>query len=428
MSTVIPVVIILVGFAFLRIPIYLCILGATLYLQTFVNHIPLAGTFNAMIESIAKSSLLCIPFFVLAGNFMQGSSLGGRLINLFVAIFRRVKGGFAIAAVVANAFFGAISGSSPAAVATFGNIIYRPLEKYYGPKLALGLLTSSGALSIIIPPSITLVIYGVAVNASISKLFMAGMFPGILIVIIVSSYLIFKCPHLPKEETDSADSNSALTMSVGRAFIESIPVLILPLIILGGIYGGIFTPTEAAAVASVYACLAALALRDIKIRDLPKILFGSVKTTGQLMILIASSCAFAQAAIVAQLPNMISSVFGSLSQVQFLLVLNLVLLVVGCLFETGSAVLILAPLLIPTAKALGIDDVHLGIVFTVNLAIGMFTPPFGLNIFVVQSVLGKHMGEISRSVVPFIILYFGACLIITYVPQIALFLPNLLFG
>jgi len=422
-TSVAVLLLIIVGFSALRIPIYLTLLTATLYLQNFVNHMSMQASFQALVETIAKSSLLCIPFFILAGNFMQVSTLGDRLVNLFVTLLKRVRGGFAIAALVANAFFGAISGSSPAAVATFGNVIFKPLEKLYGTKTSLGLLTSSGALSIIIPPSITLVVYGVATNSSVAKLFMAGLLPGILIVLIVSVYLIIKCKPVSDEEVEAITGKTSL----GKAFLNSLPVMVLPIIILGGIYGGIFTPTEAAAVAAIYACVGALALRDLKLSDIPKVLINSCKTAGQLMVLIASSCAFAQAVVVAQIPAMIQRALAGTGKYGFLLLLNLLLLVVGCLFETASAVLILAPLVLPTALALGIDPIHLGIVFTVNLAIGMFTPPFGLNIFVVQGVLHKGMGEISRAVLPFIVLYFGACLILTYVPQISLLLPGLLF-
>ncbi len=412
----------IVGLTLLRVPICLALLAATLYLQVYVNQIPLAGTFNALVETIAKSSLLCIPFFVLAGNLMSGSSLGDRLVNLFVTMFKRFRGGFAIAALLANAFFGAISGSSPAAVATFGNVIFKPMEKLYGTKMSLGILTSSGALSIIIPPSITLVIYGIATNTSIARLFMAGFMPGMLIVAIVSIYMFFTCKPNTAEEIRSVTGDTTFM----KAVVESAPVMVLPVIILGGIYGGVFTPTEAAAVAALYACLASLVLKDLTLKDLPGIIMDTCKTSGQLMIIIAASCAFAQAAIVAQIPIAVSSLFEGTSKFGFLMILNLVLLVVGCLFETGSAILILAPLILPTATQMGIDPVHLGIVFTVNLAIGMFTPPFGLNIFVVQGIFGKGIGEISKAVLPFIVLYFSTCLLLTYVPWIVLFLPRLL--
>ena len=420
MSEMLPLIFIIIGFAVLNVPIYMIILSGTLYLQIWVNDMSLAGTFNTAVESIAKSSLLCIPFFILAGNLMQISSLGSRLVDIFYTILKNVRGGLAMAALIANAFFGAISGSSPAAVATFGPILYKPLDKEYGSKMSLGLLTSSGALSIIIPPSITLVVYAAATSQSVAELFMAGFLPGIAIVILVSIYLAAKSK--PVVVTGRFFEGK----EIGLAFKRSIPVMVLPIIILGGIYGGVFTPTEAAAVAAFYAAIASVVLKDITWRDIPKIVGRSCKTTAQLMIIIASSIAFAQAATLAQLPAMVSEAFTGMGRIEFLLLLNVVLLIVGCFFETSSAVLLLSPLLLPTAMALGIDPVHLGLIFTVNLAIGMFTPPFGLNIFVVQGVLGKKMGEISRAVLPFIIIYIVAVMIITYIPAISLFLPNLL--
>ena len=408
---------------FLRVPIYLVLLTATIYLQQFVNAMPLQAVVQNMVESIAKSSFLAIPFFMLAGNFLSESSLGDRLVNLFIVLFKKIKGGIAIASVVSNAFFGAISGSAPAAVATFSNIIFNPLEKLYGTKLALGVLTSSGTLSTIIPPSITMIIYGVATNTSTAKMFMGGFIPGIFIVLVISAYLMIVCPNVSNEQVTEITGET----NFKKALWEALPVLFLPVLILGGIYGGVFTPSEAAAVASLYACVAAVVIKDITIKDIPGVLMKTAKTAGQLMVIIAAGCAFAQAATVAQLPKYVTGLFEGASQFEFLLILNIVLLIVGCLFEVGSAVMLLGPLLLPTATSLGIDPVHLGVVFAVNLAIGMFTPPFGLNIFVVQGVLKKSMGEVARSIVPFVILYFGACLVITYVPEMTLFLPRLLF-
>ena len=424
---------IIIGLAVLNLPIYVVIFSATVYLQLYVNNMSLAITFNSMVESIAKSSLMCVPFFILAGGFMQTSSLGTRLVDLFAVGMKNVRGGLAISGVLSNALFGAISGSSPAAVATFGRILCKPLDERYGARLSLGVIASSGALSAIIPPSITIIIYAVATSQSTATMFMAGFVPGLLIVAIVSVYLFFRCkpgdrPGDSKKEETKESSLVENTMTVGAAFKRSIPVLVLPVFILGCIYGGIATPTEVAALAAIYAVVCALVLRDFTLKSIPGIIKSSMKTVGQVMILIATSISFAQAANVAGIPRMVTEAFSGFGALQFLLVLNLLLLVVGCFFETSSAILILSPLLLPTALSLGINPVHLGMIFTVNLAIGMFTPPFGLNLFVVQGVLGKSIGETSRAVAPFIVLYFIACLIITYVPRISLFLPQLLLG
>jgi len=210
------------------------------------------------------------------------------------------------------------------------------------------------------------------------------------------------------------------------ALIEGIPVLVLPIIILGGIYGGVFTPTEAAAVAAIYTCVASLLLKDISLKDVPKIVIDSAKMTAQLMIIVASAAVFAQAALVAQVPAAVTAAFSEYDKYTFLIMLNLLLLIVGCFFDVGGAILILSPLLIPTALALGIDPIHLGIVFVVNLAIGLFTPPFGLVLFAMQGTLNKKMSEIAIACIPYFIIYFACCLVITFIPEISMILPRLL--
>lgn len=418
-----PVVLIVVGLAILNVPLYLVILSATIYLQFFVNFVPLDAVYQGMVESLTKPSLMAVPFFVLAGNLIQASSLGTRLIMVFAATLKGVRGGLSIACLFANAFFGAISGSAPAAVATFSKVIYKPMEKAYGERLSIGLLTSSGALSTIIPPSITLIIYGVATETSVAQLFECGIIPGFLIVLAVSIYLFIK----GGKSADAALDDGVEMPSVGYALLKGIPVLVLPVLILGGIYSGVCTPTEAGAIAAAYALIIPIfLLRDIKVQQVPAILLDSIKVTAQIFILVAASIAFAQAATMAQLPHLLGTMLEGLNRWEFLLFLNALLLVVGCFFEPGAAVLILAPLLLPTARGLGIDPLHLGIVFAINLSIGMFTPPFGLNIFVVQSVLKKSPGVIARSILPYLLLYILVLFIVTYIDSISLFLPRLL--
>lgn len=428
LQILLPMVIILVVLAVLNVPLYLAILGATLYLYVFVINVPLGSLFTGIFDGVSKTSFLCIPFFILTGTLMQASTLGRRLVDLFMVILRSTKAGLAIACLLANAFFGAISGSAPAAVATFGPIIYKPLEEAQGPRLATGLITSSGALSTIIPPSITLIIYGIATETSITNLFIAGFLPGIFIVILVSIYLVYQCNrNIRLGQVNWVKMERTTGKEFLQVFKKSIPVLVLPVIILGSIYTGLATPTEAGAISSVYtAVVAILVLKDIKIKELPNKLGSACRVTGQLFILIACSSVFARAMTMAQLPRMVSEGFSNFDQITFLLMLNILLLIVGCFFDTGAAVLILAPLLLPAALNLGINPIHLGIVFTVNLSIGMFTPPFGLNIFVAQSVLGKKMGEITKSLVPFIIVYIIALVFLTYIPQISLILGQIL--
>ncbi|MDR3294919.1 MAG: TRAP transporter large permease [Clostridiales Family XIII bacterium] len=427
-SILVPAAIILVAMAVLNIPLYLAILAATLYIAVFAIRIPVESIFTGIFDNVAKTSFLCIPFFVLTGTLIQASTLGSRLINLFMVVLRSTKAGLAIACLFSNAVFGAISGSSPAAVATFGKIVYEPLAKVQGPALSMGIITSSGALSTIIPPSITLIIFGIATESSVTSLFMAGFLPGILLVAVVSMYLVWRCSKNARLGLyESGVQERPTRTEIGAAFIRAIPVLILPVLILGGIYSGTFTPTEAGAVAAIYSFVVAFFfLKDIPPRQLPRQLADACRVTSQIFILIAVSTCFAQVATMAQLPSMITASFSEFDKITFLLMLNVLLLIVGCFFDTGAAILILAPLLMPAAYSLGIDPIHLGIIFTVNLSIGMFTPPFGLNIFVAQSVLKKPMGEISAALLPYIVLYVAGLLVITYVPEISLVLPRLL--
>ncbi len=415
-NVLLPVIIILFGLIALGMPIYVGILASTVYLQVFVNNMGLTNLFSGMFEGMAKNSLMAVPYFVLAGGFIAASSMGERLMGVFEVFLKRVRGGLAIACVFANAVFGAICGSPPAATATFGKITYEPMVRKYNDNIALGLVTSAGALSSIIPPSMILIVYGIATDSSVGHLFKAGILPGLLIVLFLAVYLVIVCKpkaDAPKEEFVKGERAQALK--------RSLPVLILPVIILGGIYGGIFTPTEAGAVCAIYSfVMSVFVLKDIPLKGIPAVLKTSAKTLGQIFMLIACSTVFGQALNISRAPQFLVEAFSGMNKFEFLLMLNVLLLIMGCFFDSGAAVLILAPLLYPAAQAIGIDIIHLGIVFTVNLSIGMFTPPFGMNIFVAQSVLGQPMSKISKSIIPFVIIYIIALLFITYLPPISL--------
>ena len=425
----IPVVVILLILVALNCPIWVAIFGATLYLQIFVNHMNLTNLLTGIFEACTKTSLLAVPYFILAGSIIASSSLGTRLINIFIALLRNIRGGLAIACLVANAIFGAISGSAPAATATFGKVVYEPLKEAHGKKLSLGLITSSGALSTVIPPSITLIIFGVATETSISRLFICGFLPGIVLVAIVAVYLFIVCKEnaFATSAVNDNREDDIQNLTIKKAFKEGILVLLLPVIVLGGIYSGLCTPTESGAIAALYSFIVAFFVyKDLKPSNLMGIFKDSAKTTAQIFILIAVSTAFAQAATIAQLPLLIQGMFSGVGKIGFLLILNIVLLIVGCFFDSSAAILIFAPMLLGTAVSLGISPLQLGIIFTVNLSIGMFTPPFGLNIFVSQSVLKVSMSDVAKSVLPFIGLYVLGLFLITYIPQISLILPQLL--
>lgn len=412
---IIPIAIMLI-LLMLDFPIYLAILGPTIYLQVFVNDITLQKTFVTMVMGIMKPSILAVPFFVVAGNLISASGIGERLINFIMPKLRAIRGGVPLSSILANAFFGAISGSAPAAVATIGKLTFKPLVKYSGEQMALGVTTSSGCIATIIPPSISLIFFGIATETSIGQLFMAGFIPGLVMVAIVGAYVIVATKSRPVFGEQIAK----------EGFLKILPVLLMPVVVLGGIYGGFFTPVEAGAVSAAYALVAAVFYRELTWEKLKFCLRESTDTVGRLFILVACSLAFAEALTLSGITALINDLIGGLPVIIFLILLNIVLLVAGFFFEPGSIVLILAPIFFPVAVNMGIHPLHLGIIFAVNVAIGMFTPPFGLNIFVVQGVLEQPFEKISRAVVPFIVVYLVSLMIITFVPAISLWLPSML--
>lgn len=418
MPSVLILVLIILALAFIGVPMYLSILAGSLYVLLSLG-IPLTSICTGMYESLAKVGIMAIPFFMVGGEIMSRTSLGERLINLFAVIFRPFRSGLAVACMVANAVFGAISGSAPAATATFGKIIYEPLRDQYDDKTATGLITSAGALSAIIPPSVVMILFATIAEVPIDKLFLCGIVPGILIVVIISIYMSVKTRLQGKGVKQKMPSLRELWV----AFKRSIPVLLMPIIVLGGIYGGAFTPTEAGAFCAVYALVVGVfILKDIKPRELGKIMKTAGTTTGQVFIILAAGTVFSQAVTYAGYDHALKVLFSGLSRVEFLLILNVVLLLIGCFFDGGSAMLVIAPLIVPICEVMGINLLHAGIIITINLTIGVFTPPFGLNIFVAQGVMGKPMGFIGKSVVPYLICYVAALMIITFVPELSLFL------
>jgi len=405
------------------LPIYLAMLGAGVWVLLFVLHLPPQMVVTGVYDSLYKTALAAVPFFLLAGVLVEKSSMSRRLSNLMIALVGRLPGGVPIAGLLANEFFGAMSGSAPAATAAIGKMMYPVIERQYGDRLALGLLTSAGALAIVMPPSITMILYGAAGGVSVGKLFLAGIVPALIIGVIIAGYLVLV--------GRKAQGRLAAAERVGlrRAVKEGALVILLPVVVLGGIYAGIMTPTEAGAVSAVYVlAVAGLVYRDLSLKKLGEALMETVRLIGQIFILIAASGVFAQALTMVQVPQMISRSLGGGGSLVFLLVVNLVFLVLGMLVDPSSAVLVMTPLLLPTAQALGIDLVHLGIVMVVNLAIGMFTPPFGLNLFVAQSVFKRRMEEVVRACLPFFLCYLIALAVITYLPGLYMWLPNMLTG
>jgi C4-dicarboxylate transporter DctM subunit len=372
-----------------------------------------------LFETSEHYTLLAIPFFLLSGAFMTTGGVAKRLIDFANACVGHIRGGLAISAVLACMLFG----SSPATVAAVGSIaIAGMVRSGYPQAFGAGIVCNAGTLGILIPPSIVMVVYAAATEQSVGKLFMAGVVPGLLlgVALMVAIYIVARKMNLPAMPRASLRE----FLSTAR---EAIWGLLLMVIILGGIYTGMFTPTEAAAVAAVYAGFVALFVyKDLTVRDCPKVLLDSGKLTIMLMFIIANAMLFAHVLTTEQIPQTITAwvVDMGLQPWQFLLVVNIVLLVAGAFMEPSAIILILAPILFPIAVQLGIDPIHLGIIMVVNMEIGLITPPVGLNLFVTSAVTGMPLTAVVKAAWPWLMLLLSFLMIITYIPAISLALPN----
>lgn len=376
-------------------------------------------------SSIGKFTLLAIPFFVFAGNVMEKAGISERLIDLANKAVGHKKAGLAIVCVITSCFFAAISGSGPATVAALGVIVIPAMIKAgYDPGMSSALMATSGAIGIIIPPSITYVIYGAIAGVSIGKTFVAGIIPGILmgIALIIACVIMVRKQDLERQEKASPNE-------VWKAFKEAIWGLLMPVIILGGIYGGYFTPTEAAAVSAVYGIIVGVLIyKEVNAKDLYKILVESAVQSAVVMIIVACASLFAWIVTTEGIAAMISNYLLQISNSQFvfLLIVNIVLLIAGCFIDAASALYIFVPIMLPVALQLGYDPIAFGIVMTMNLAIGQVTPPVGVNLYVACGISKISLKEISRKVMPFVLASIIALLLVTYIPQLSMWLPNIM--
>ena len=368
-----------------------------------------------------KPPLLAVPFFVLSGAIMSRGAIAERLVNVARAVFSGMPGGLGIATVIACMFFAAISGSSPVTVITIGGVMYPALVKAgYNERFSTGLVTSAGTLGILIPPSIPMIVYAIFASGTqviqVEDLFLAGVGPGLLIGTLLSLYC-FGVGWNQGERFKASDD------SIKERFIEGFWSLMLPVLILGGIYSGIFTATEAAAISVVYSVLVELLIhRSLKPSDLPNVVGESTILMGSLLVIFAMAVGLNDLLAELELPDRAAAWIRSqdLTPFTFMLILNGFLLLVGCLMDIMSAIMILVPLLAPMAASYGIDPIHLGIVFIVNLELGYLTPPMGLNLFVSSSLFNKSIGEVIRSVLPTLGILAIALMCVTYIPTISL--------
>ncbi|CAG1002873.1 C4-dicarboxylate TRAP transporter large permease protein DctM [Burkholderiales bacterium] len=425
MTTVLLFVMLFV-FMLMGMPIAIALGLSSLLTILLFGQDSLASLALKLFETSEHFTLLAIPFFILSGTFMTTGGVAKRMIRFANACIGHLRGGLAMASVMACMLFAAVSGSSPATVVAVGSIVIAGMARAgYTKAFSAGVICNAGTLGILIPPSIVMVVYGAATETSVGKLFMAGVIPGIVLGLLLMVAIYFRARFLDIPRQARASLREVLV-----AARESIWGLLLLVIILGGIYGGIFTPTEAAAVAAVYAFIVAVFIyRDIDMSHVPEVLVEASRVTVMLMFIVANALLFAHVLTTERIPQAIAEQIVSLGMApwQFLIVVNILLLVAGAFMEPTGIILILAPILFPIAMQLGIDPVHLGIIMVVNLEIGMVTPPVGLNLFVTAGVARMSIGEVVRAALPWLSVLLGFLVIVTYVPWLSLALPNLLF-
>jgi C4-dicarboxylate transporter DctM subunit len=403
-------------------------LGLTVLTFLFtMTSVPIESVALKLFTGIEKFEIMAIPFFILAGNFLTHGGVARRMINFASSMVGHWHGGLALAGVFACALFAAVSGSSPATVVAIGSIILPAMVKQGYPKrFGAGVVTTSGALGILIPPSIVMVMYSVTTNTSVGQLFMAGVIPGLLLAFLLglTTWVLAKKRGYPRMQ-------KATWGERWTAFRRSAWGLFLIVIVMGGIYSGVFTPTEAAGIAAVYAfVIAVFVYKDLKLRQVGKVLLDSAAMSAMLLYIITNAVLFSFLMTSENVPQAMATWLTAqgLGPIGFLIVVNLLLLLAGNVMEPSSIVLIMAPILFPVATTLGIDPVHFGIIIVVNMEVGMCHPPVGLNLYVASGITKMGISELTVAVLPWLLTMLGFLLLITYVPAISLWLPRLVYS
>ena len=377
-----------------------------------------------LVTSADSFPLMAIPLFILAGELMSAGGVSKRILNVCNVFFGRITGGLAIVTVIVCMFFAAVSGSGPATVAAVGSMVVPTmLEKGYSKSFTLALIATAGSIGVVIPPSIPMVIYGVSTSTSISGMFMAGFLPGILIGI----GLIICCYFYCKKQGWKGDDRRYTAKEKLAAIWDAKWALINPVIILGGLYAGIFTPTEAAAVAAVYAFICGTFIhRELNIKNIFDPIAASCSTTGTTMVIIGCATAFTKILTIQRIPDMITKGISGLTTnyVLILLLINLLLLIVGCFMDTTPAMMVLSPILLPIALSIGMNPIHFGVIMVVNLAIGFITPPLGINLFVAARVGREPLETVTSGIMRFMVVMLICLMLITFIPAISMLIPN----
>ena len=419
--------VLLLGLMLTGMPISIS-LGLTVLTFLFtMTSVPIESVALKIFTGIEKFEIMAIPFFILAGNFLTHGGVARRMINFASSMVGHWHGGLALAGVMACALFAAVSGSSPATVVAIGSIILPAMVKQGYPRgFGAGVITTSGALGILIPPSIVMVMYSVSTNTSVGKLFMAGVIPGMMLAMLLglTTWFLARKHNYPRMKKASWGERFV-------TFKKSAWGLLLNVIVMGGIYSGAFTPTEAAAMAAVYAFfIAVFVYKDLKLKQVGKVLLDSAAMSAMLLYIITNAVLFSFLMTSENIPQAMAEwITGKgLGVISFLLVVNVLLLLAGNVMEPSSIVLIMAPILFPVAMKLGIDPVHFGILIVVNMEVGMCHPPVGLNLYVASGITKMGISELTVAVMPWLLTMLAFLGLITYVPQISLWLPNLIYS
>lgn len=410
----------------LAVPVGLAV-GIVSMLPSLISDFTVSGGFilRAMLGGLNQTTLLAIPLFVLSGIIMARGGVSRKLFNVFSYFIGKKTAGIPCAVVITCLFFGAISGSAPATVAAVGSMtIPVMLEMGYDKKFSVALVAVSGGLGVIIPPSIPFILYAQAAGASVTDLFLAGVVPGCLIALILCIYSFWYCKRHGEDQAAKARVVDELRKnSFGRVLLDSVWALITPIIILGCIYTGVTSPTEAAAISVLYSLIISIFVyKSLKVEELWGIFVEATRTYGPILFILATSVAFSRILTLMQVPQAVSAWITNdfSNKIVILLVINVILLLVGMIMDTTPAIMILTPILLPIVEAFGVDPVHFGIIMVVNLAIGFVTPPIGVNLFVASSLSGVPVMEIAKKVMPMILVFLIALLLITYIPAISL--------
>ena len=409
------------------VPVAISLGASTMLTALLFTNMDLMGIPDSVFNGLDQYSLMAIPMFILAGALLSKGSASSRIIEFAKSIVGHLPGGLPIAAIFASVIFAAVSGSSPATVVAIGSVMYGAIkEAGYPTKYAIGTIATAGSLGILIPPSIVFIVYGVTADQSIGKLFMAGVIPGLLIGFMLMVVTYIGAVRLGFKKTKMAPFSVRL-----KAFKEAFWALMLIVIVIGGIYGGLFTPTEAGAASAFYAFFVSYFIyRDLKFKDLYKILLDSAMTSSMIFFIIANAMIFSHFLTLESIPQQITQLIveAHVGPIMFLVIVNILLFLMGQFMEPSSVVMITVPLLLPIAKTLGIDPIHLGVIMVINMEIGMITPPVGLNLFVASGITGLSLKDVVVASLPWALTILAGLLLITYIPIISLWLPNLMYG